>query len=124
MGTTNTLDLNNRVTNLEKAVNGLTASDIMLSDGVTSVEDALDEVAERIIQRTYYTTSTSTATYDVYDWHANIKVEGYIPIMYCFQHGSSGSTMIGCEAFSNIEIFGYCSRPNLQITLRILYMKA
>lgn len=40
MGTTNILDLNNRVDELEKSY---PANKVMLSDGVTSVEDALDE---------------------------------------------------------------------------------
>ena len=41
MSTTNILDLNNRIDELRQADN------IMMSDGVTSVEDALDELASR-----------------------------------------------------------------------------
>ena len=40
MGTTNILDLNNRVDEMEKSY---PATQVMMSDGVTSVEDALDE---------------------------------------------------------------------------------
>lgn len=41
MGTTNILDLNNRVDELEKSY---PASQVMMSDGVTSVEDALANI--------------------------------------------------------------------------------
>lgn len=45
MGTTNILDLNNRVDELEKSY---PASQVMMTDGVTSVEEAVDEVTEKI----------------------------------------------------------------------------
>ena len=46
MGTTNILDLNNRVNALDELRH---ADNIMMSDGETSVEDKVDEVANRLI---------------------------------------------------------------------------
>ena len=45
MGTTNTLDLNNRINEL---ADSYPANKVVMSDGTTSVEDALDEVAEKM----------------------------------------------------------------------------
>ena len=45
MSTTNILDLNNRVGELAESY---PASKVMMSDGVTSVEDAVDEVVENV----------------------------------------------------------------------------
>ena len=48
MGTTNILDLNNRVDELEKSY---PAEQVMMSDGVTSVEEALDELENGLTVR-------------------------------------------------------------------------
>lgn len=167
MGTTNTLDLNNRIDELDKTNKQLTdeiatktknfqgtiaewnqltteekkaydhasipnsidggvtfpANKVVMTGG-GNVEDAIDEVAEKIISRIYTTKSSSTVTHGAYSWHANIEVEGYIPFMYCFQYGQSASAIIGCEGFSYTEMDGYCSVANLDIAIRVLYTKA
>lgn len=166
MGTTNTLDLNNRIDELDKTNKQLTdeiatktknfqgtiaewnqltteekkaydhasipdsidggitfPADKVVMTGGGNVEDAIDEVAEKIIQRTYNTKSSSTAIYDTYAWGVDIEVEGYIPIMYCFQYGGSAVVIMGCESFSNNAMGGFCSKANHDITIRVLYMK-
>ena len=58
MSTTNTLDLNNRVNKLEKDVDELAksypAAKVMMSDGVTSVEDAVDKLTSGLTKKAHF----------------------------------------------------------------------
>jgi len=56
MSTTNILDLNNRVDGLEKSYS---ANKVMMSDGVTSVEDAVDEINNKMSTKKVLATATA-----------------------------------------------------------------
>lgn len=66
MGTTNILDLNNRVDELEKSY---PANKVMMSDGVTSVEEAVDELKANI---------TSGPTALSFDTEYTASSDGYV----------------------------------------------
>ena len=65
MGTTNTLDLNNRVDKMEKSY---PAEQVMMSDGVTSVEEALtaNSLGTRVEIKSYTQSNPYTAPSDGY----------------------------------------------------------
>lgn len=101
MGTTNILDLNNRVDELEKSY---PASQVMMSDGTTSVEEAVDEVASGISK--IYTSNNiagnGTMTF-------NLKKS------YCHMIFSTRNNAISMIAYGNL--IDMVNQSNLSVTV-------
>lgn len=83
MSTTNILDMNNRIDELSESY---PADKVMMSDGATSVEDAVDEVTEALTIGTVVTDGVATLdTWLVID--APIESTGLYSVMYVSNAG-------------------------------------
>ena len=109
MGTTNILDLNNRVDKLEKSY---PATQVMMSDGVTSVEDVVDEVG------TYSTTPVKIGNWLGNDLYRKVINIGALP------NNSDKRVASGLTNEHVVNIYGYATNGGWTIPLPFISANA
>lgn len=128
MGTTNILELNNRVDKLEKSY---PADNVMMADGVTSVEDAVDELKSGLtnyISSVSYTGTTNSDGYISGSANTFGLPNSAIPLSVYFEKGSYSSQrkvdyyMFGNSGIAFRFISGDTPVANNSVTATIYYV--
>ena len=112
MSTTNILDLNNRI---DKLTASYPADKVMLSDGTTSVEDALDELTA--LPKIKYFTVIVPVSVSTYNYSADKPADFLLPLA-ATSVGGGGAQIMQISATTM-----YFQDPlQNQGTIRILYV--
>ena len=120
MGTTNTLDLNNRVTEL---AGSYPADKVMMSDGVTSVEDALDALQIKSVTFNETTSSSGRITnkfagMEIIVLKANCYEQSHIVIPYTYENANIINT-----GFKILNSEGMSAVVNTAVQLKVYYIE-